>query len=291
MNFKFSSTSLRKSALALTALIACTQALAQASVTNSLGMTFIQVPAGSFLMGSCEYERVSKEQARQDAQMKFLGQNVAKKPANNCVGNKNDDPKEKPQHKVTLRSFWLGETEVTLGQFKKFLIATNRRDIMNGLFMEFNRRSNDGDPVVAVSWHHAQAFIQWLNQVEGKGYRLPSESEWEYACNAGQYKEFCGMTERERSTAGINVPVAQFKPNPWGLKGITGNAGEWVEDAFYETYEGAPIDGSARAPNKAKMVKVYRGAEGIGAGYTTERRTYPPEVQMHNIGFRVALDR
>lgn len=291
MNFKFSSTALRKCALALTALIASTQALAQASVTNSLGMTFIQVPAGSFLMGSCGYERVSNAQATQDAQMEFLGQSVAKKPASPCIGIQNDFPDEKPQHKVTLRSFWLGETDVTLGQFKKFLIATNRRDIMNSTFMSGNRGSSDGDPVVAVSWHHAQAFVQWLNQVEGKGHRLPSESEWEYACNAGQYKDYCGMTDRERNAAGMNEPIAQFKPNPWGFKGISGKTGEWVEDAYYESYEGAPTNGSAREPNKPKMNKVYRGAEGSVSGYTTQRRTYPPEAQLYKIGFRVALDR
>lgn len=292
MNFKSSSTALRKGALALTALIACTQALAQASFTNSLGMTFIQVPAGSFLMGSCGgYERVSNEQANRDAQMEFLGKSVAKKPASPCIGIKNSIPEEKPQHKVTLRSFWLGETDVTLGQFKKFLIASNRRDIMNSDFMGGNRGSRDGNPVVAVSWHHAQAFVQWLNQVEGKGYRLPSEAEWEYACNAGQYKQYCGMTDREHNEAGFNVPIAQLKPNPWGFKGMSGKTGEWVEDAYYENYEGAPADGSARGPNKPKMRKVYRGAEATDWGYTTQRLSYPPEAQLYKIGFRVALDR
>jgi len=291
MHFKEPSRFMRLSAIALTALLASTGLSAQTTFTNTLGMTFVQIPAGSFMMGSCDIPTSSKADRIRDEQREFLGQAADKAPEVKCQGEDNSNRDEKPRHNVTLKSFWLGATEVTLGQFKKFLLATNRNDIMSGVFLTSNRKSSDEHAVVAVTWDHAQDFIKWLNQVDGKGYRLPSESEWEYACNAGQYKKYCGMSANERGIAKWDEPVNFFKPNPWGLRAITGNAGEWVEDAYFPSYEGAPTDGSARQPNSAKADRVFRGAQGSWGGHTTERNRREPKIQSSSVGFRVARDR
>lgn len=166
--------------------------------TNSLGMEFVQLPAGSFWMGS---EETVEELA---AAYPLLDASRFKALAD-----------EAPVHQVHIsRPFWLGKHEVTLGQFRLFLQAsghvpesvadgtggygynpeydpatTTRGDAFEGRSPRY-RWDNPGfaqaddHPVVNVTWNDAQAMAQWLTQREGVRYRLPTEAEWEYACRA-----------------------------------------------------------------------------------------------------------
>lgn len=136
--------------------------------------------------------------------------------------------------------------------------------------------------MVCVSWRDARAYVQWLSEKTGKGYRLPSESEWEYAAQGGwergkpwfwgdghNKKQYRYANGADRSTieyvytaAGFcndnyawTAPVGSYKPNNFGLYDVLGNAAERVEDCFrpgewqggdaVEDYRGAPLDGSA----------------------------------------------
>lgn len=168
-------------------------------VENSLGMKFVLVPAGEFLMGN----DASPEELARDfpgyERERFL---------------KLAD--EAPVHRVRIsRAFYLGQHEVTVGQFRRFLAASGyvpesiadgtggygynpdydpaqsaRGDAFEGRDPKYSWRNpgfvqGDDHPVVNVTWHDALALARWLSATEGVRYRLPTEAEWEYACRAG----------------------------------------------------------------------------------------------------------
>jgi formylglycine-generating enzyme required for sulfatase activity len=122
--------------------------------------------------------------------------------------DKDAEADEKPRHRVQIsRRFYLGATEVTVGQFRRFVEATNyrtepERDGLGGLGWDEHTQKvggrnpryswrftgweqSDEHPVVNVTWNDAVAFCDWLSRQEGQTYRLPTEAEWEYACRAG----------------------------------------------------------------------------------------------------------
>jgi formylglycine-generating enzyme required for sulfatase activity len=123
--------------------------------------------------------------------------------------------------------------------------------------------------VVQVSWHEAMEFCSRLSQRTGRHYMLPSEAQWEYTCRAGSRTPFAfGETittdlanYRGTSTYGDGpkgdyrqqtTPVGSFPANAWGLQDMHGNVWEWCLDAWHESYEGAPGDGSAWLDEEAE---------------------------------------
>jgi len=194
--------------------------------SNSVDMKLRLIPPGEFLMGATETD--------QDAL-----------------------PTEKPQHKVTLTSPWyLGATEVTVGQFRKFVDAENyvtegESDGKGayGLQPKERRPENvwksihsgivdaESLPVTCVSWQDARNFCGWLSKQEGVVYRLPTEAEWEYACRAGTRTRYsfgdAFDSEKANSAKDGNAvvrPVAQYPANPFGLFDMHGNVNELCLD-------------------------------------------------------------
>ena len=166
--------------------------------------------------------------------------------------------REKPVHRVTLRSFSMGKTEVTQGQW---------RAIMGSKPSEFSK-CGDNCPVEKVSWDDAKQFVSRLSAKTGKTYRLPSEAEWEYACRAGGRHEYCGSNSADdvawylRNSGRATHSVAGRKANAWGLHDMSGNVLELTEDCANENYSNAPTDGSAWTVGDCSL-RVARGGSWI----------------------------
>jgi formylglycine-generating enzyme required for sulfatase activity len=220
-------------------------------------MEFVLIPAGEFMMGSDDWSS-----------------------------------KELPMHEVTIDdAFYLGKYEVTQKQWIE--IMSDNPSYFIG----------DNNPVETVSWNDVQEFVAKLNEMEGTNkYRLPSEAEWEYACRAGTttYYSF-GDDESELgeyawydvNSGGIPHPVGQKKPNPWGLYDMHGNINEWVQDKMHNTYENAPIDGSAWEEGSSPFVVSRGGAFFSAAEYCrSSYRGGASQTSSYNGhgGFRLLMD-
>jgi formylglycine-generating enzyme required for sulfatase activity len=230
-------------------------------ITNSLGMKFVYIEPGTFEMGSAE--------SPEEMQKKFGGDIDWYK-------------SEKPQHKVNISNgFYMQTTEVKTGQWKKFVEETGYKgdgnDVWrcNGMGRPEEYSQEDDHPVACISWNEIQAFIKWLNQ-KGEGeYRLPAESEWEYAARAGSKTAFANgeITEMECGldpnldkmgwycgNAGDKThPAGGKQPNVWGLYDMHGNVWEWTEDDWHDNYENVPDDGSDWVDNPRGSDRVVRG--------------------------------
>nr|VFJ49087.1 MAG: Formylglycine-generating enzyme, required for sulfatase activity, contains SUMF1/FGE domain [Candidatus Kentron sp. DK] len=215
------------------------------------GPAMVVIPAGEFLMGSPAGENGRLEQ-------------------------------EGPRRQVRIpRNFALGQTEVTVGQFRTFFEKTGyRTEAERGRgcrsqvgsswkrIQENNWRKpgfpqGEDHPVACVSWRDATVYTEWLTEQTGERYRLPTEAEWEYAARAGTDTPFslgnCLSTDQAnyygkvdygscRTRTGQSreksVPARTFPANPWGLYEVHGNVWEWTEDCWHETYQDAPANGA-----------------------------------------------
>jgi formylglycine-generating enzyme required for sulfatase activity len=245
-------------------------------------------------MGSCKQTAAMAEENKKRA---FLNQAPLSTNCGSPDADASDD--ETPQRRVSVKAFQLGKTEVTLGQFKKFIAEAGRSDLITDDFMKYNAYG-DSAPVVMVSWHDAQAFIDWLNRSDGGGWRLPSEAEWEYACRAGGNQKYCGSNsvgevawhydnsgQRPRAVGGK-------KANAFGLHDMSGNVSEWVQDCSHDNYSGAPIDGSAWTAGCSQNWRMQRGGSWVfsaGGARAAERIPYEPGYRGRGAGFRLARTR
>lgn len=273
--------------------------LAQATEFNNfIGMKFVDIAAGTFEMGSCQ---VASAVAEDNKKRAALGKPPIT--ANCSTPDLDALTNEVPQHRVTVLRFQMGTTEVTLGQFKKYIIATDgtETDLVTDDFMKYNPYSNEA-PVVHVSWNEAKNFVAWLNKhkpAADRGiYRLASEAEWEYTCRAGENHPYCGSRSVNEvawfkaNSGNHQQPVRKKQANAFGVYDLSGNVWEWVEDCYHEDYVGAPSNGSAwiadSCPNGGR---VLRGGSWKGDAKTVRvaNRIGSAAVSRSNyIGFRVA---
>jgi formylglycine-generating enzyme required for sulfatase activity len=244
---------------------------------------------------------------------------------------------EGPQHDVAIsKPFAVGKFHVTVDQFATFAAETNYdtgskcRTFEGGRNQERDGRSwrNPGfpqegtHPAVCLSWYDAKAYVDRLAKKTGKGYRLLSEAEWEYAARArtepGTYPRFwfgsdendlCrygnGADQKARDSIegakGLPIapcddgyaytsPVGQFAANGFGLHDMFGNAWQWTEDCYHDSYEGAPPAGSAWTTGDCSR-RVFRGGSWIG-GPTILRVAFRSrntlDFRSSVIGLRVA---
>ena len=199
-----------------------------------------------------------------------------------CYGNSS------PSFQVSLSDFYIGETEVTQALWKA---------VMGDTPWEFE---GDNWPVVWVSWDDCQEFIQKLNQLTGKTFRLPTEAEWEYAARGGnksQGYKYAGSNTignvawYEDNSGNDTHPVKGKQANELGLYDMSGNVREWCSD-WYGSYSSS-AQTNPKGP-KSGSERVCRG----GSRIDTEkpclvyyRLAYGSYLHYTFIGFRLALDR
>ena len=157
-------------------------------------------------------------------------------------------------------------------------------------------------PVMNVSWADAQEYVRWLSGETGEGYRLMSESEWEYVARAGTGSRYWWGNDVVRDRANCRgcgsrwdgketSPVGSFSANGFGVHDVLGNVWEWVEDCWHDNYAGAPRDGSAWTSGGDCRVRVLRGGSwsnkprSVRSAY---RSRYPSGGRNSSVGFRVA---
>jgi formylglycine-generating enzyme required for sulfatase activity len=267
---------------------------------NSIGMKLRFIPPGKFTMGS------SKEEI--DFWLKQTDERWAKERL----------PGEGPQHEVEItQAFYMGQTEVTVGQFHRFVKATEyqtQAEREGGAYRFFPNdgwkldadanwlnpgfKQGDDHPVVCVSWNDAVEFCNWLSKQEEKTYRLPTEAEWEYSCRAGSKGRWSfGDDEGEllnyariRSNSNTHPwPVAGLKENLWGLHDMHGNVWQWCKDAYDGNYyqTSPPKDPAGPGPDNERVVRGG-GWGALPVHCRSAFRDHEGSPSTH-IGFRVVL--
>ncbi|MEM6260397.1 MAG: SUMF1/EgtB/PvdO family nonheme iron enzyme [Planctomycetota bacterium] len=199
------------------------------------------------------------------------------------------------QHRVRLtKPFLLGVTEVTQAQWHTLM--GNNRSYFKG----------DKLPIEAVSWEDAMEFCRRLSQIEGKQYRLPTESEWEYACRAGTTTPFYfgltittgqanynGTVVYGSGRSGVNrektMPAGSFHPNAWGVHDMHGSVWEWCSDWYGEYPNGAVTDPSGPAIGERRVLRGGSWSDLPQFCRSASRRD-TPDGRVFGAGFRVALD-
>jgi formylglycine-generating enzyme required for sulfatase activity len=155
----------------------------------------------------------------------------------------------------------------------------------------------DDHPVVCISWNDARAFCDWAAKKTGRGVRLPTEAEWEYACRAGTRTKFASGDDESAmlewawtaTNSGEQTrPVGQRKPNAWGLFDMHGNAWEWCQD-WAAPYTGDAVD-PAGPPGGDRHLLRGGGCSNpaIDCRSSYRLRFYPVDRSAH-FGFRVAV--
>ncbi|MCF8040998.1 MAG: formylglycine-generating enzyme family protein [Desulfarculaceae bacterium] len=242
-------------------------------VANDLGMEFVLIPPGTFMMGSPESE----------------------------PGHQ----KRELLHQVTLtQAFYMQATEVTLGQWQK---------VMGKRWLAAKRPGGPNSPVVQVSWYQAQQFIYKLNHQGRASYRLPTEAEWEYAARAGNQGSYpwgegidCNRAmyannslkkrdcQNYYKSRGLPLdgaaPVKSFPPNAWGLYDMAGNVWEWVAD-WLGDYPAKPVS-DPQGPVSGEW-RVRRGGSWFGIPHylrSANRNFAHPASKYNTLGFRLVKE-
>jgi formylglycine-generating enzyme required for sulfatase activity len=236
-------------------------------ITNSLGMTFAPIPAGTFMMGSpaSEYERSSEETL----------------------------------HQVTLtKSFYLQTTEVTQGQWKA---------VMGSNPSYYSNCGDDCPVEQVSWYDCQSFITSLNQLEGTTKYRLPTEAEWEYACRAGTTTPFntgnCLSTDEANydgsrpysgCSSGIyrqtTVPVKSLSLNAWGLYDMHGNVGEFCQD-WYGDYSSSPVtDPVGPSGGDQQVLRGGGWSASASSCRSTNRGHYIPGNWSNFVGFRVARD-
>jgi formylglycine-generating enzyme required for sulfatase activity/CRP-like cAMP-binding protein len=201
---------------------------------------------------------------------------------------------ERPQHSVNLPGYAIGKYEVSFAEYDRFVQATGRHPPPDEGW------GRDDRPVINVSWGDAEAYARWLSEQTGHSYRLPSESEWEFAARGDTTSAFwwdgvtstnpancfdCGSRWDGTSTA----PVGSFQANTFGLHDMAGNVQEWTGDCYHPNYQNAPSDGSAwQSPGcTRRMVRGGSYTSPLDSVRSAKRTQYDQDTRLDNLGFRV----
>ncbi len=256
--------------------------------TNSIGLKLSLLPPGEFTMG------------RTEEQFDKLLDTVKNRPEmkRNYGGQVVWSMLMMPGHRVRLtKPFYMGATEVTVGQFRQFADATGyKTEAEQGLdagepikgraictwrkpMVWINLRQKDDEPVLHLCYNDCVEFCKWLSKQEGVEYGLPTEAEWEYACRAGTATpwsfgdwqdvpraahEHAFWSEAPQGKHDRPRSVAQGKPNAFGLYDMHGNLWEYVADWWHRMYyKESPLNdpaGPATQDELNRERRIIRGS-------------------------------
>ena len=238
---------------------------------------------------------------------------------------------EGPVHEVTIAvPFAIGVYEVTVAEFGRFVDQTGYSaenwcsTFEGGVAARADRSwrspgfgQGGRHPVVCVSWNDAQAYAAWVSLETGEEYRLPSESEWEYAARAGtatarywgegeagqcrhansgdaslkqRHSDWLWPVASCRDGHVHTAPVGSFAANGWELHDVLGNVSEWTEDCWNGGYGNEPSDGSAWEYGDCER-RVLRGGSWSDEPRllrSADRSGYSTGNRVSDLGFRVA---
>lgn len=279
------------------------------------GMVFVWIPGGSYVMGQSHLEK------------RMLLEAVGLATYQQWYAD------ESPSHTVSLDDFWIGRTEVTLAQFQRFVQdADYKTDAeKQGFSMmwkggwllrpgytwrQIASTLDHRHPVANVSWNDAKAMAKWLSIKHRRFFRLPTETEWEYACRAGtgstrfwgdssakacQYANLADVSSSTRfsTMAGhdcddgyiASSPVGAFLPNGFGLYDMLGNVWEWCEDWYGEDYYKSSPKQSPPGPLTGKY-RIMRGGFWLskpGDARSANRSREVPHGRSDTYGFRLVM--
>jgi formylglycine-generating enzyme required for sulfatase activity len=206
---------------------------------------------------------------------------------------------ELPAFEVAVEGFWMDRTEVTNDEYRGCVEAQACTPPHRTEF--FDNPNMGNHPVLWVDWFQARTYAAWA------GKRLPSEAEWEYAARAGAGTAYPWGDPWRQGLAnslglgdgdqwGGTAPVASFEANRWGVYDLIGNAAEWVDDVYNETFHGSPRDGRPRYQETgpaAERRRVVRGAgydEPPGRQRVSRRNGRRPDNDHRMVGFRCVAD-
>ena len=230
---------------------------------------------------------------------------------------------ESPQHKVLVpKSFAIALYETKISEWKS-CVSEGACDLGGHAQSEGGskvgwREWKRTHPAVEISWDDSKKYVAWLTSKTAFEYRLPTEAEWEHAARGGTtearfWDKLEGMACEFANLAGQNscsdgyeegAPVGSYRANAFGLYDMLGNVAEWVEDCWYESYDGAPTDGRARTrvPDMASdgsadlysvgdcNEKVYRGGDWHSALHearSASRAGMSKQAKSKYIGLRI----
>ncbi|MBT7255151.1 MAG: formylglycine-generating enzyme family protein, partial [Planctomycetaceae bacterium] len=249
-----------------------TAILARETLTNTLGMTFNNIPAGTFLMGTPDDET-------------YRGG-------------------DEHQHQVTIsKAYYMQTTVVTQSQWTTVMGT----EPWKGWWFLVRNYVTEGAhyPAVYVSWDDAGAYCQKLSEKEGKTYRLPTEAEWEYACRAGtkttwsfgnDLKEFGDYGWYNENASDVVEEYAHQvrlkNPNPFGLYDMQGNVWEWCHD-YYEAvyYKQSPgQDPQGPASGYSHVLRGGSWCDEACYARAAERDHFGSFENGSSVGFRVVLE-
>jgi formylglycine-generating enzyme required for sulfatase activity/TRAP-type uncharacterized transport system substrate-binding protein len=215
-----------------------------------------------------------------------------------AMGTAGSSAFEQPVHHVSIsKPFYLGRREVTFDEWDACVAEGGCQ------YRPDDRGQGRGlRPVTDVDWEDAQAYARWLSRKTGQAYRLPTESEWEYAARAGTttaYPWGQSVDIDRANCVGCNpqplkdtVDTGRFPPNGFGLFDMTGNAAEWVEDCWNDSYRSAPPDGSAFIKPQCQERVLRGGSFNNDPSYlrSAARFKYDHDVRYYANGFRVVRE-
>jgi formylglycine-generating enzyme required for sulfatase activity len=201
-----------------------------------------------------------------------------------------------PAHQVTpTKQYYMGNYPVTQSEYARI--------------MGRNPSSFQGDrhPVEQVSWEDATEFIKKLNglpeeraaeRAAGRVYRLPTESEWEYACRAGSSRAYCFGEDEARlgeyawygaNSGSKTHPVGQKAPNAWGLYDMHGNVWEWCSDWYGDYPSGSVTDPTGASTGSCRVGRGGSWLLEAARCRSAARYGNAPSNRFNVLGFRLAL--